>query len=157
MLDSVVFFFSDDSEYKGIHPQEMKEIGDAANKALVEAFKDKYTIVAEPGPDVVRIRFAITDIEKSSPVTSGVSSIIPIGLAVSVVKKGATDAWIGSGATTAEMMALDSLTNQVIAAAQDERRAGFTERFTKWGSAEDAFKYWGEHVVLYLDDVRAGK
>jgi Protein of unknown function (DUF3313) len=31
MLDSVVFFFAEDSEYKGMDPQELKEIADAAN------------------------------------------------------------------------------------------------------------------------------
>jgi hypothetical protein len=54
-------------------------------------------------------------------------------------------------------MALDSMTNDVIAVAHDERTAGFTERFTKWGSAEDAFEYWAERLKKYLDDARAMK
>lgn len=51
-------------------------------------------------------------------------------------------------------MALDTQTNEVIAAAKDERSAGFTERFTKWGSAEDAFKFWAERIKLFLDQAR---
>jgi hypothetical protein len=157
MLDSVVFFFDDASQYKGIEPNELKELADGFNQQLVEALKDAYPIVAEPGLDVLRIRFAITDLKQSNPALSGITSVIPVGLAVSVVKKGATDSWAGSGATGAEMMALDSLTNEVIAVAQDEKSAGFTERFSKWGSAEEAFKYWAERVKLYLDQVHGVK
>jgi hypothetical protein len=157
MLDSVVFFFDDDSEYKGIEPNELKKLADDFNQQLVDTLKGPYPIVAEPGPGVLRIRFAITDLQQSNPVLSGVTSIIPVGLAVSVVKKGVTDSWAGSGATGAEMMALDSLTNDVIAVAQDEKTAGFTERFSKWGSAEEAFKYWAERVKLYLDQVHGVK
>lgn len=151
MIDSVVFYFADNSEYKGIDPQEMKELADSFNKAIVAAFKDKYPIVAEPGPDVMRIRIAITGFKQSKPVVSAVTSIVPVGLAVSIVKKGVTGSWSGSGATSGEMMILDSMTNKVLGAAVDERAAGFTERFSKWGSAEEAFKFWAERMVKFID------
>ncbi len=153
MLDSVVFFFADDSEYKGMDPHELKELADIFNRHLVTALQGKYPIAAEPGPDVVRIRFAITDLKQSRPVLSGVTSVIPVGLGISLLKKGATDSWSGSGATGAEVMVLDSLTNEVIAVARDERTAGFTERFSKWGSAEEAFKFWADRVKLFMDQV----
>lgn len=157
MVDSVVFFFADDSEYKGIDPQEMKELADSFNKEIVAALKDKYPIVAEPGPDVARIRCAITGFKQSRPVLSGVTSIVPVGLAVSLVKKGTTGSWTGSGATSAELMVLDSTTNDVIALAADDRTAGFTERFSKWGSADEAFKFWAERLRTFMDNVQASR
>jgi hypothetical protein len=54
-------------------------------------------------------------------------------------------------------MALDSMTNDVIAVAQDEKSAGFTERFSKWGSAQDAFKFWGERIKLFMDEAHGVK
>jgi len=138
MVDSVISFFADDSAYKGIDPNEMKELADDFNLAIVEAFKDKYTIVTEPGPDVTRIRIAITGLKASKPVASGFTSILPVGLAFSLVKKGTTGSWAGSGATSAEFEALDSLTNEPIVAAVDKRSASFGERFSKWGSAQEA-------------------
>ena len=151
MLDSVVFFLSDESEYNGIDPHQMTDLADAFNRQLVETLSDKYPIVAEPGVDVIRIRFAITDLKQSRPVLSGVTSVVPVGLAISLVDKGATGSWTGSGATGAEMMALDSLSNDVIAVAKDVESAGFTDRFSQWGSAEEAFKYWAERVKHFLD------
>jgi hypothetical protein len=157
MVDYVVFALSPDSEYKGIDGDEMKKLGDSASKAIVDAIKAKYPVVAEPGPDVVRLRFAIVNLKQSYPVLSGITSVVPIGLGISIIKKGATGAWTGSGATEAELLTLDSQTNEVIAAAYDEYTAGFTERFTKWGSVDDAFKYWGERVVDFAENVKGRK
>ncbi|RPJ33513.1 MAG: DUF3313 domain-containing protein [Deltaproteobacteria bacterium] len=150
MVDYVVFAFAEDSEYKGIDADEMKKIADKASLALVTAIQKEFPVVSEPGPDVIRIRSAIVDMKQSRPVLSGVSSVMPVGLAISVVKRGTTDSWTGSGATTAELMAIDSMSNEVLAAGQDQRAAGFTERFTTWGSVEDAFKFWGERLTKNL-------
>jgi len=154
MLDSVVFFFDDVSEYKGIDADELKKLSDGFNKALVDTLKSSYPIKTEPGIDVLRIRFAITDLQQSHPGLSVVSSVVPVGLAVSTLKKGATGSWAGSGATSTEMMALDSMTNDVLAVAKDERSASFGERFSKWGSAEEAFQYWAGKVKAYLEGVQ---
>jgi len=154
MIDSVIFFLADESEYKGIDGNEMKELTDAFNLELANALKDKYPMVSEPGPDVIRIRVAITNVKLSKPVLSGVTTIIPVGLAVSLVKKGATGSWTGSGEIGAELLAIDTMTDEVILAAQDERSAAFTDRFSKWGSAKDAFKFWAGRLRTFLDDVQ---
>ena len=153
MIDSVVFFLADESEYKGIDGNEMKELTDAFNLELIYALNDKYPMVSEPGPDVIRIRIAITDVKLSKPVLSGVTTIVPVGLAYSLVKKGTTGAWTGSGEIGVELLAIDTMTNEVIAAAQDERIAGFTERFSKLGSAKDAFKFWAGRIRMFFDKV----
>ena len=153
MLDGVVFYLSPESQDKGIDPDVMKDLADTFNLDMVNAVKDKYPVVAEPGPDVMRIKFALTGIKQSRPVLSGATTIIPAGLAISIVKKGATGEWSGSGATGSEVMAIDSMTNDVIAVAQTEYIAGFTERFTKYGSAKDAFKFWAGKLRYLLDRV----
>jgi len=157
LLESVVFQLADTSEFKGIDPVVFMELSDAFNLAVVNAIKDKYPIVSEPGPDVVRIRIALVGIKQSYPVLSGITSIVPVGLGISILKKGATGSWTGSGVTGAELMAFDSVSNEVIAVAQDEQTAGFTERFTKYGSAEEAFKFWAERIRLFLDSAHGVK
>ena len=151
MVDSVVFFLADKAEYKGIDPQEMKELADEFNKQIVAAFKDKWPIVTEPGPDVARLRVAITNIKPSRPGVSAVTSIVPMGLGVSLVKKGTTGGWAGSGETGMEAMVLDSMTNEIIGMGVDQRQAEFEQRFSKWGSAADAFKFWSENAVKNVD------
>ena len=150
MVDYVIFAFAEDSEYKGIDANEMKKLADSASLALVNALKKELPVVSEPGPDVLRVRTAIIDLKQSHPVLSGVSSVVPVGLGISILKKGATDSWTGSGATTAEMMVLDSMTNGVLGAGEDQMAAGFTERFHKWGSVDEAFEFWGERLANRL-------
>jgi len=42
----------------------MKELTDAFNLEIATTIKDKHPIVSEPGPNVLRIRLAITDINR---------------------------------------------------------------------------------------------
>jgi hypothetical protein len=157
MVDYVVFALAEGSDYKVIEGDEMKELGDAASLAFVNALKEKYPVVSEPAPDVARLKLAIVNLKQSRPVLSAVTTVVPVGLAVSVVKRGATGGWTGSGATQAEMLILDSMTSEVIGAAYNEYKAGFTERFSKWGSVEDAFKYWGKRFAEILENAKRGK
>ena len=69
----------------------------------------------------------------------------------------ATGGWSGSGETGVEMMALDSMTNEILILAVDERKAEFEQRFSKWGSAADAFKLWSDLAVKFIDNARGVK
>lgn len=152
MIESVVFYLAKDSDYQGIDPEAMKELADKFDKILADKLKDRYPVVTTPGPDVLLIRPAITDLEQSRPVLSGVTSVVPIGLGISIIKRGTMGSWTGSGETGGAMMAVDSTTNDVVAVAEDKQHAGFTERFSKWGSAEDAFNFWAERMRKFLDE-----
>ncbi|MDI9570205.1 MAG: DUF3313 domain-containing protein [Pseudomonadota bacterium] len=154
MVDSVIFFLADNADYKGIDPQEMNELCDAFNKEIAAALKDKYPMVAEPGPGVARLSIAITNIHPSKPGVSAITSVIPVGLGISLIRKGATGGWSGSGQTCMEIKVQDSMTNEIIILAVDQRKAEFEERFTKWGSARDAFKFWAGKMVEFIDNAR---
>ncbi len=132
VLDSAIFFLSDDS-YKGIDPQDMKDLADGLNKEVVAAFPDKSRFVAEAGPEVARIRFAITGLKQSNPGRSAISTVVPVGLAINLVKKGASGSWSGSGATSMEVMVLDSMTNEVIAVAIDDRTCRIYRKVQQMG------------------------
>lgn len=150
MVDSVVFHFGKDSD-NVIDPKEMNELADAFNLELVTALKDKYPIVGEPGPGVLRIRVAITNFKASRPGISAVSSVMPIGLGISLLKKGATGGWSGGGEIGAEIMAIDTENNEVIVLGVDEKQAAFEQRFSKAGVAKDAFKFWAERIRQFMD------
>jgi hypothetical protein len=54
-------------------------------------------------------------------------------------------------------MALDSMTNEVIGVGKDEQTAGYFERFSKLGSAKEAFKYWAERLRIFMDEAHGEK
>jgi hypothetical protein len=155
MLDPVVFFFASDSEYKGMDPQELKSLADAFRRQLIDSLKKRYPIVTGTGPDVARIRFAITDLRQSRPVDSDGAPDEPTGPDGDDLKKRALTSWAGSGATCAEVMMFDSMTREAVFAAKDERTIGLREKFTRWGSVEDAFEFWANRVRLFLDQAHA--
>jgi hypothetical protein len=128
-------------------PQELKGLSDAFRRQMGETLRPGYPIVPKPAPDAVRLRFAITDLRQNRPVLSDGASEGSIGLSEA---RPAT-LWSGSGATGAEMLMFDSMTGEVVAAAKDERASGLKEKFTKWGSVDDAFQFWAERLKAFLD------
>lgn len=156
LMDQVVFYFSEDSKYKGINPEEINKLSDAFHKAMVDALKDEYPFVSEEGPRVLRIRCAITDVKTSKPLLNTITAVVPSGLAISLVKKGVTGTHTGVGGASMEAEFLDSQTNERVAAVIDKRMAGkykVIKGMSKWGHAEDAFNYWAKRLRKWLDEM----
>lgn len=153
MIDSVIFYLANNSD-KAIDPEDMKDLADSFNKEIIMALKDKHRIVSEPGPDVARISIAITNVKPNKPVRSTVSSVIPVGLGISLIRRGVTGGWTGGGETGIEAKVTDSLTDEVIMMAVDLRKAAFSERFTKMGAAKDAFKFWAERMTEFIGETK---
>ena len=152
MMNHVVLFFEDDAEYKGIHPEELAEMSNAFHKAIVENLEGAYPLVDKPGSDVMRLRFAITDVVASKPGRGTIATVMPIGLALSTVKKGLTGTHTGVGQASIEVEILDSMTNERIGAAIDTRPGGKMEGFSKWGAVEGAFEFWAKRLRTWLDE-----
>jgi len=156
MLDHVVFYFSKDAKYRGIHSNELNEMADAFHKAMVDALKGGYPLVREPGPGVLRIRCAITDVKASRPLLNTITSVTPIGLGISTIKKGVTGTHTFVGEASMEAEFLDSRSSERIAAAIDRKAAGkykIVKGMTKWGHAKDAFGFWAKRLRKWLDEV----
>lgn len=151
MLDSVVFFFDESVGYKGIEPATLNELAEDFNREVVKNLGGDFPLTSQPSVDTMRIRVAITRLEPANPGRSLVSSVVPVSLAISLAKKGTTGKWTGAGKTAIEVEALDSMTNERIAAALDEQFGGKVSSFSKWGSAKEAFEFWGKRIRALLD------
>lgn len=152
MLDQVVFYFSPNAKNKEVDPEQMKELADLFHKAVFEALGTEYPLVDQPGPDVMRVRTAITDIDLPNRALNTVTTVIPVGLAVSVLKKGATGKGTFVGEISMEVEVLDSTTDERIAAAADRRAGGKIDSMSSFGTAEDAFKFWAKRLRTRLDE-----
>jgi hypothetical protein len=154
MLDHVVFFLKKDVEYKGIQADEMQELADAFHKAIVDALKDQYYLVDTPGPGVMQARIALTDLVPTKPGRGTITTIVPVGLVLSHVKKAATGSHIGMGEVSFEAELLDSQTNEVLAAVIDSqtgKKYKIGKTTTEWGHAKDIFKLWAKTFRKRLD------
>jgi len=155
MIDRITYYFSEDVEYKGIQAEELIAIAVAFNEQYIRAFgKEGYTLTDKPGPNTLRIRTAITGLKPNEPVTGTVSTIIPVGLIISGIKKATTGTHIGMGEAGGEAELLDSQTGEVLGAGIDTRATGkkyrIDQNITKWGQVEDITKVWAEELVMQL-------
>jgi hypothetical protein len=152
MMDQVTFYFKSDAEHKGINPDDIKELTDAFGKAFVDALNAAYPLTDTPGPDVMRVRVAITELKSSNPAIGTVTTILPVGLAVSLVKKGVTGGYTGIGSASMEAEFLDSVSNERIGAAIDKNPGGKID-VGKLSPAKAAFEFWAKRLRAFLDDM----
>lgn len=151
MLDEVQFFLKKSAAEQGIQASEIKELSDTFHRAIFEALGNAYPLVTEPGADVLRVRLAITDIETSNPAVSGITTVLPVGLAVSVAKKAATGSYTGVGGASMEVEFLDSMSNERLAAAIDTFDGSKMSGFSKLGATKEAFEFWAKRLRVTLD------
>ncbi len=155
MMDQVEFYFSEDSKYKGMNADTLSKLSEAFHMAMVKALKDEYPFVSEPGPGVLRARFAITKLKSAIPVVASISTVMPIGLGLSTMKKVVTGTHMNVGGATMEAEFLDAQTNDRIAVVMDERTGAkykVYDGLTKWGYTKDVFSFWAKRLRKFLDE-----
>ncbi|MEW6356170.1 MAG: DUF3313 domain-containing protein [Planctomycetota bacterium] len=116
-----------DAKERDLDPAEMKKLAEYFRQAAVDAVADKYPVTGEAGPDVLRIRAAITDI---IPTRSKVNILVSAAAMFPVA--------VDLGGASMECEFLDSTTNTRLAAVVDSRKAS-------WWSMKDAFRGWSDY------------
>ncbi|MET0935006.1 MAG: DUF3313 domain-containing protein [Luteibacter sp.] len=88
-VDPILVWYAKDSAYQGIDPNELSAVTQNMRKALTQSLEPKYPIVEVGGPDVLRLRIAITNVvaEKKK---RGILGYTPIGFVVGAAKDMAT-------------------------------------------------------------------
>lgn len=130
---------------------------DYLHVALYDSLKRDYAIVDQPGPDVMRIRCAITEARANNPVKDLLSTLTPAGLGISYAKRFVFGTHSGVGVVSIEGEAVDSVTGQRLGAVVD-RRAGtkaLLGKPTRWGDVQDAFNFWARRIQTNLALLRA--
>jgi hypothetical protein len=151
MLDPIrAYASSKDSSMAKMEKEKQQMLLNYFDAALRENLKKDYTLVSQPGPDVMRIRVALTEASGSMVLLDTVSSVIPWGIAISAVKAIITGKHLSVGEVGAECEGLDSMTGTQLFAAVDARVGRkYTlklDKFSKWHTAKDACDFWAEQL-----------
>jgi len=160
ILDYVEFFVKEDAEYKDLQIDEMQQLAEAFHKSVIEALSDKYQFVSKPGPDVMRVRLALTNVEPIKLGRSFLTSVVPVGMAINLVKVGVTGESIGVGRTSMEGEIFDTQSKMRLAATIDTdvgRKYSGYKGDTKWAHAEGTFEAWAKDLRKYLDKLSERK
>jgi hypothetical protein len=167
MIDPVMVWYSPQSDYKGIFPDELKAMTDYFRATTVAKLSERYAVVTEPGPDVVRIRAAIVDMHRENPIH--LYQFTPVGLVFSGVKEAAgldeiTRERVLAGnsyiiAATIEVGFYDSVSGELLGAYRDGARASPIRQEAggaTWGQVKAALDAWAAKLRARVDAAQAG-
>ncbi len=146
MVDPVVVHFAPNAKGTAISPGKLKELADYFHDRAVEELSKRYQVVQKPGPGVLRVRAAITGIEKTTP-------ILNIHPAMKI-------SGIGLGGASMEAEAVDSQTRERVIAVVDSRqgsRASIGAGLQTFGHAKQVMDFWIERFITQLDKAHGEK
>jgi hypothetical protein len=154
LLDPVQVYLAPNPEYKGLQPDALKRMTDAFQAAFVDAVSSGYQVVTAPGPDVLRVRLAITGVQ---PVSPGLTPIdfLPIK-ALFNAGRAAAGAEPRVAEISAEIEVLDPNNRQVAAAVATRKSDKTLEQGSniRWSDLQPIVVSWAKTFRQGLDTAR---
>ena len=158
-LEPIELWHSDDPESKlgKLDQEDQQLLINYFHTTMSNALSKDYTIVNEAGPGVLVIHAALTEAKKCRPVSNLISSVVPMGMGVSLLKRVIFGTGLGVGECQIEAEFTDGKTGQILAEAVD-RRAGTKALRTKFdgtfGDVRLCMDYWAARSVFVLEKLR---
>jgi len=180
IVDRIKIYLKPDAKRGEIDPATMKALADYFHDAVIERLRGHYQVVREPGPEVLRLRIAVTDLVPNKPEASVIILAVPFG-GVAEAGIGALGGDAGSspfvGEATVEIEAMDSSSHRQVAALIETRAAkkfdvdlsegvggaiskgvgGFTDSFSTWAYTKKPMDHWATRVGDWLGSARSAE
>jgi hypothetical protein len=159
IFDPITIYLLPEARDRGIDPDDLERLAKYFQDAVTDELKKsgRYEIVTTPGPDVLELNVAITNVEpnggkKNAAVKGGAAAVsaatVPgIGLAVPRLS-------VGRVSIEGEMLDSTSGERQVAFVTGKGGRRWFSglSGFKKWADIEAAFRTWAKNFVQRLDE-----
>ena len=157
MIDTVTIWYSERT--KKLDPKDEQRLTDYFYHAIHEELFEAFRIVNEPGPNVLRVRAALTEARGARVIGNAVTSIVPQARLLATVGGAVTDVQVFVGRAAGEVEITDSMTGQRLVAAVDERSGTKAIRsgLLKWSDAKEIFEFWGERFRERLTELGVRK
>jgi hypothetical protein len=152
-----VVFISDASA--SIDPKDEQVLSSYYYNTLKTHLSGVLPIVEQPGPSVLIVRAALSNVTTATPGLRTVSVVIPQARLLNAAQSLATDSYAFVGSARSEGEIKDGGTGQVLAEAVDGRSGGMSIKNAgvwKWGDAENVMDYWAELAAKRLKEFRSG-
>ena len=156
MIDQPEFIIADDSKYKGFKPDDAKAVADAFRKALTEAASKKMTVVEKPGPGVLYIRIAASNVHLKKK-SRGLLGYTPVGFVVTtaVTSGQAMEQKVVLQDMNLEMEIQDSQSQAVLVAIVDKIDTGKKAKASdSWAQEQSVRTYWANRFNCRLENSR---
>ena len=152
MLDKVEVFKSPTSEYHGVSPDVLKGMADRFTASFKKALQPGYQLVDKPGPDVLRIRPALSGINLVKPrfKTTNVIPVVFVARAVTGANQAMNVALTGELEVRAPD---DSVVAQSMAIGTGDASVRPGREIT-WREVEQTTDKWAQGLRRRLDEAR---
>lgn len=181
LIERIRIFLKEDGVEKGIDPTDLKMLTDYFYEALQKEIKPTARIVDQPGPGVLGLRIAITDLMPTNAALSIGGTLTPYAFVAEAASGPASGRPAGStpylGECGIEVQFLDGETGKVIAEFTDTRIGkkydldttgsgmdaakkwvdGYLDSFTTWNYAKGSFDLWASLFRQRFDELRGIK
>ena len=161
-----------------IDPTDLKTLTDYFHDSMVKALKPQMKVVEKPGPGVLGLRIALTNLVPTDVTRSVTGTIVPYGFVAEAGAGAATGRPAGStpylGETGMEMQFVDSAKGTVLAECRDTQigrkyaaeldagaagaaqtwASGYVNSFQSWAYAKNAFDKWSALTAQRLAALR---
>ena len=141
LLEPVQVVLTKAAQDRALPGEEIHRLAGYFEAQLREKLKGGYPLVREPGPDVLRLRTALTDLNPVDPKTALVSRV--------TVKVNLDP---GGGSMEAELR--DSQTNRLLlaaAVAKESSQIPNAGDFKRWAHAQEALEFAAQRIRDFLD------
>jgi Protein of unknown function (DUF3313) len=158
ILDPVIVYLLPEAQQRGIDPEDLAKLAQYFSKAITDELtkSGRYEIVTDPGPGVMVLRVAITNVQPTGGKTN--AAVKGAATAASVaVAPGASLAVprLSVGRVAIEGEIDDSVSGERMAAFMTSKsgRRYFSglNTYKKWGDIEAAFRAWAKNFRERLD------
>jgi len=153
MFDPVQVIVAPNADYQ-MPPEEPTRMADALLRSFRRALEPAYQIVSQPGPDVLRVRAAITGIKPAKPPTQAMD-FLPFKAIYNVgVEAAGTAPRVAEMA--AEMEVLDPSGKRVAAATATRKGETSLQQGGQitWSDLQSINDYWAKDFRHRLDELR---
>jgi hypothetical protein len=155
IVEQPEIFFDPDSKYQGIEPDSLERLADDLAAAFTGELEGVYEVTDEAGPDVLRVRWALTNLRLKYKWSKNPLSYTPVGAGIHAVRKARRDDTTKKaalGGVMLELELLDSQTGERLAAAVASRHR--QDEPTSWPGLEELMRTYGRLLKCRLDNAR---
>jgi hypothetical protein len=148
LLEPVQVWRGEKSDAKDMDKEDAEYLSHYLWSRLDEELRKDYQMVQEPGPDVMRMRAAITEAGRGVPILDNITSIHPGTLLMSKGKKALAGTETFVGKASVEIEVTDSQSGELLGAGVDRRGGGkyAWKPLNRWEDVEQAYSYWAKKV-----------
>ena len=160
LIEPTSVYHGGDADFGGVSEADREKIAALLTSEFTRVLREKFNVVSEPGPGIVRIVLTLVGIHQSSPVLSTALRLTPVGLVVSGAKTVEGGAAPFTGNINVAGVAYDGESGQVLVAVQavvSPTALDVTSGLTPLRAAEISSTRAAEAFRDYLIRLRAGE